>query len=73
MVEFVVQNVKRYSYRLSDLKIEVLDEEFVVKTEEPQLIPVGRSRVCFLDSVAQLRVVYIVSRSLIAVVLFSFL
>ena len=34
MVEFVVQNVKRYSYRLSDLKIEVLDEEFVVKTED---------------------------------------
>ena len=73
MVEFFGQNVRSYSCRLCDLKFEVLDKEFVVKTEEPQLIPVGRSRVCFLDSIAQLRVVYIVSRNLIAVVLFSFL
>lgn len=67
MVEFVVQNVKRYSYRLSDLKIEVLDEEFVVKTEEPQLIPVGRSRVNFVFRlIAQLCVVCISSRSLMS-------
>ena len=43
MVELFEQNVRGYSYRLNDLKFEILDEEFVLKIEEPQLIPAGRS------------------------------
>ena len=43
MVELFEQNVRGYSYRLNDLKFEMLDEEFVLKIEEPQLIPAGRS------------------------------
>ena len=48
MVELSEQNVRGYSYRLNDLKFEMLDEEFVLKIEEPQLIPVGRNRVNYV-------------------------
>ena len=48
MVKLLEQNVGGYSYRLNDLKFEVLDEEFVLKIEEPQLIPVCRNRVNYV-------------------------
>ena len=45
MVQFFEPTVRSDVYRLNDLKFEVLSEDFVRKMEEPELIPVGRSRV----------------------------
>ena len=36
------------TYKLSDLKFEVLPEAFALRLKEPRLIPVGRSQVNYV-------------------------
>ena len=44
IVQLFEPTVRSGVYRLNDLKFELLTEDFVWKMEEPELIPVGRSR-----------------------------
>ena len=44
MVQFFEPTVRSDVYRPNDLKFELLKEDFVREMEEPELIPVGRSR-----------------------------
>ena len=45
MVQFFEPNTNRCdAYRLSDVKFEVLPEDFVRKVKDLQLVAVGRSR-----------------------------
>ena len=48
MVQFFEPNSISDAYRLNDLKFEVLQEDFVRKVQEPQLIAVGRNRVNYI-------------------------
>ena len=48
MVQFFELNARGDSYRLNDLKFEVLIEDLVRKVDEPQMIPVGKSRVNYI-------------------------
>ena len=48
MVQLFEPNSIGDAYRLNDLKFEVLQEDFVRKVQEPQLIVVGRSRVNYI-------------------------
>ena len=43
MVQFLERNTSRSdAYQLNGLKCEVLDEDFVRKVKDPQLVAVGR-------------------------------
>ena len=48
MVKFFEPTSRRDTYRLNDLKFEILLEDFVKKVQEPQLVAVGRSRVNYI-------------------------
>ena len=48
MVQFFEPNAIGDTYRLNDLKFEILHEDFVRKVPDPQLIAVGRSRVNYI-------------------------
>ena len=48
MMQFFEPNSTGDAYRLNNLKFEDLQEDFVRKVQEPQLIAVGRSRVNYI-------------------------
>ena len=49
MVQFFEPNTSRKdTYRLNDVKFEVLPEDFVRKVKDPQLVAAGRSRVSYV-------------------------